>query len=57
MKIKFLIIVFSLTSFWVNAQTIEWMTFREALDAQRENPILFILDVYKDWCGPCKLLD
>ena len=51
MKMKFLIIVFSLTSFWVNAQTIEWMTFREALDAQRENPKKIIVDVYTDWCG------
>ena len=38
MKMKFLIIVFCLTSFWVNAQTIEWITFREALEAQKENP-------------------
>ena len=38
-------------------RNIEWMTFREALDAQRENPKKIIVDVYTDWCGPCKLMD
>ncbi len=57
MNMKFFIVVFSLTSLWVNAQTIEWMTFGEALEAQKENPKKIIIDVYTDWCGPCKLMD
>ena len=38
MNMKLLIFVFSLSVLWVNAQTIEWMTFEEALEAQKENP-------------------
>ena len=33
------------------------MTLGDALEAQRENPKKIIVDVYTDWCGPCKLMD
>jgi thioredoxin-related protein len=36
---------------------INWMTFSEALTAQKENPKKIMMDVYANWCGPCKLLD
>lgn len=29
----------------------------EALAAQKENPKKILMDVYTDWCGPCKLMD
>ena len=29
----------------------------EALAAQKENPKKIIVDVYADWCGPCKMMD
>jgi len=42
----------------INAQeTIQWMSMNEALEAQKENPKKIFMDVYTDWCGPCKLLD
>lgn len=40
-----------------NAQEIQWMSMNEALAAQKENPKKIFMDVYTDWCGPCKLLD
>ncbi len=40
-----------------NAQKIRWMSMTEALAAQKENPKKIIMDVYTDWCGPCKLMD
>ncbi|MCG1035994.1 thioredoxin family protein [Polaribacter sargassicola] len=40
-----------------NAQKINWMTLNEALELQKENPKNIIMDVYTNWCGPCKLLD
>ncbi len=36
---------------------INWMSFEDALAAQSENPKKIIVDVYTNWCGPCKLLD
>jgi len=36
---------------------INWMSFNEALKAQEKEPRKIFMDVYTDWCGPCKLLD
>ncbi len=41
----------------VTAQEIKWMTFEEALAAQKKNPKKIMMDVYTSWCGPCKMLD
>ena len=43
---------------YVKAQeTINWVTFNEALALQKKNPKPIFMDVYTDWCGPCKMLD
>ncbi|MGM0636204.1 MAG: thioredoxin family protein [Bacteroidota bacterium] len=47
-------ILFASLSF---AQEIEWMTMNEALEAQEKTPKKIFLDVYTDWCGPCKTMD
>ncbi|MBW1298348.1 thioredoxin family protein [Aquimarina litoralis] len=39
------------------AQEIKWMSMNEALEAQKKTPKKIFMDVYTDWCGPCKLLD
>lgn len=39
---------------------IKWMTIDEALALQQKNPKKakpIFMDVYTDWCGPCKMLD
>jgi thioredoxin-related protein len=36
---------------------IDWMTMDQALAAQKLEPKKIFMDVYTDWCGPCKLLD
>ena len=38
-------------------EKIEWITMNEALAAQKEHPKKIFMDVYTNWCGPCKLLD
>ena len=50
-----LFLLICLTS--VYAQEINWMTMDEALAAQKKEPKKIFMDVYTDWCGPCKLLD
>ena len=39
------------------AQKINWMTLDEAIAAQKKEPKKIFMDVYTNWCGPCKLLD
>lgn len=46
-----------LTCFFAQAQEIKWMTMNEALEAQKNQPKKIFMDVYTDWCGPCKILD
>lgn len=52
--IPFLLLVFV---FSAKAQKINWMSMNEALAAQQKEPKKIFMDVYTDWCGPCKLLD
>ena len=52
-----LAIVGFLMCFSTQAQEIKWMSVNEALEAQKETPKKIFMDVYTDWCGPCKLLD
>jgi len=53
-----IIVLFALISFsFVQAQEIKWMSFDEAIALQKENPKPIFMDVYTDWCGPCKMLD
>jgi thiol:disulfide interchange protein len=39
------------------AQEITWITLDEALTMQKKFPKPIFMDVYTDWCGPCKQLD
>lgn len=44
-------------SFGSYAQKINWVTFEEALALQKKKPKKIMMDVYTNWCGPCKMLD
>lgn len=41
----------------LQAQEIKWMSFEEAMAAQKKKPKPIFMDVYTEWCGPCKTLD
>lgn len=57
MKKYLMVFVLTIGSLVANAQEIKWMTFNEAIAAQKKNPKPIFMDVYTDWCGPCKMLD
>ena len=40
----------------LEAQEIKWMTFDQAIAAQKKKPKKIFIDVYTNWCGPCKML-
>ncbi|MGY8946316.1 MAG: thioredoxin family protein [Flavobacteriales bacterium] len=39
------------------SQTINWMSLEKAIELQKNNPKNILVDVYTNWCGPCKLMD
>ncbi|WP_306354062.1 thioredoxin family protein [Flavobacterium sp. '19STA2R22 D10 B1'] len=57
MKNIIITLFIALGSIAVQAQEIKWMTLDEALKAQEKKPKKIFMDVYTDWCGPCKMLD
>ncbi len=62
-KATLIIIIF--ISFYLKAQETEpkinWMSFTEALTAQKESKGIgtkkIMMDIYTNWCGPCKMMD
>ncbi|MEC4117001.1 thioredoxin family protein [Myroides phaeus] len=57
MKKLFFLFAIALLSFSMNAQEIKWMTFNEAVAAQKKEAKPIFMDAFTDWCGPCKMLD
>jgi thioredoxin-related protein len=57
MKKQILLVVAVLASTLSSAQQIQWISLEEAIAAQKITPKKIFMDVYTDWCGPCKLLD
>jgi thioredoxin-related protein len=39
------------------SQKINWVSMEEAQELIKKEPRKIIMDVYTNWCGPCKLLD
>lgn len=56
-KLVVLVLFLGLGTYVQAQETINWVTFNEALDLQKKKPKKIFMDVYTDWCGPCKMLD
>jgi thioredoxin-related protein len=56
-KIVYICLLALLVSVNSVAQEINWVTLNEALELQKKNPKKIMIDVYTNWCGPCKMLD
>ena len=55
---KKLFLLLSLFAFvTAGAQEIKWMSMNDALAAQKKKPKKIFVDMYTNWCGPCKMLD
>ena len=39
------------------SQKVNWITIEKAQELQKKVPKNIIMDVYTNWCGPCKLMD
>ena len=40
-----------------SSQQINWISFNELEKVQKNNPKNVLIDIYTNWCGPCKLMD
>lgn len=56
-RILYVLVFAVLTSVSSIAQEINWVTLEKALELQKKNPKKIMMDVYTNWCGPCKMLD
>ena len=56
-KITMAFLLTLITSVYVSAQEIKWLTLDEAIALQKEAPKKIMMDIYTNWCGPCKMLD
>lgn len=58
-KVIIVAVVFGMLSFNLQAQDTEinWVSIEEAIALQEKEPRKIIMDVYTNWCGPCKMLD
>ncbi|MDO6761615.1 thioredoxin fold domain-containing protein [Tamlana sp. 2_MG-2023] len=56
-KIVLFTLVIGLISFKAVAQEVNWISLSEALELQKKTPKKIMMDVYTNWCGPCKMLD
>ena len=45
------------TTVYATAQEIKWLSLEEAIALQKKEPKKIIMDIYTNWCGPCKMLD
>tara|TARA_B100001059_G_C17802187_1_gene566852 strand:+ start:744 stop:1280 length:537 start_codon:yes stop_codon:yes gene_type:complete len=51
------LVVFLFLSTVSYGQEINWITMDEAVELQTKNPKKIIIDMYTNWCGPCRMLD
>ena len=40
-----------------SSQQINWISFNELEKVQKNNPKNVLIDIYTNWCGPCKLME
>jgi len=45
------------TSAMTKTEGINWMTWDEAVEANKKEPKKIFIDLYTDWCGWCKKMD
>lgn len=56
-RIVFLFSLLFLGTGILQAQSIQWMSWSDAIAANKKKPKLIFVDVYTGWCGWCKVMD
>tara|TARA_B110000503_G_C7163238_1_gene420652 strand:+ start:3863 stop:4414 length:552 start_codon:yes stop_codon:yes gene_type:complete len=61
MRTFYIVLLSSILAFGIQgnglAQSqVNWMSLEEAVIAQKNEPRKIVMDVYTQWCGPCKMM-
>ncbi|MFD0837341.1 thioredoxin family protein [Mariniflexile aquimaris] len=56
-KLGLLLVLTLLTAVEGFSQEINWVSLEKAIELQKKTPKKIMMDVYTNWCGPCKMLD
>ena len=51
-KLIAMVVLLFAATITLEAQEIKWMTFDQAIAAQKKKPKKIFIDVYTSWCGP-----
>ncbi len=57
MKNYIIILLVAFFSISTNAQEVNWISFEKAIELNKKEKKMILLDVYTDWCGYCKKMD
>lgn len=57
MKQYLIIFCIALFSNSLSAQEVNWVSFEKAIELNKKEKRMILLDVYTDWCGYCKKMD
>jgi len=49
-------LLFSFSGFSQEKELVNWIPFEKAVELARKNKKHIIVDVYTQWCGPCKMM-
>lgn len=49
-------LLFSFYSFAQEKELVKWITFDKAVELAQKNKKHILVDVYTQWCGPCKMM-
>ena len=53
-KLTLFILIFSIH--FTYSQKVNWVSFEQAVELQKTNPKNIMMDVYTEWCGPCRMI-
>jgi len=56
-KIGYILLLTVMSSVNSMGQEINWVSLEEAVELQKKTPKKIMMDMYTNWCGPCKMLD
>lgn len=55
-RIAYLMFFLVTTNSFAQHETIQWMSIEEVQEAMKNEPRKVMIDVYTQWCGPCKMM-